>query len=153
MTAGFVEVFFGHMRCPDFFEAIALAQAIREGSQLLAKDGTARREHRQTRADHIREDKQIELLAQLAVIAPLGFLEHLQVLIEFILGRESHTVDALHLSILVVTAPVSAADSLQLEGADLAGCLNVRAAAEVHKIAVFIKGGCFDLGVALGNRP
>ena len=52
------------------------------------------------------EHEEAELLADLAVVALLGFLEALQVLVELLLREERRAVDALHRLVLRVALPV-----------------------------------------------
>ena len=60
--------------------------------------------------------EQIELLAELAMVALLGLFEPLEVLVELLLREERRAVDALHLVVLLVALPVGAGDREQLEG-------------------------------------
>ena len=62
---------------------------------------------------------QIELPPQLAMVALLGLLQHVQMGIEFILLRPGRAVDALQLFVLLVAAPVGAGDLHQLEDLSL----------------------------------
>jgi hypothetical protein len=61
----------------------------------------------------------------------LGLLELLEVLGEFLLGREGGAVDALELLVLLVAAVIGAGDGEELEGFQLGGVAHVRAGAEV----------------------
>ena len=54
-------------------------------------DAALRVEHREARADLVGEREQVELGAELAVVAPLGLLEPVQVLVEVVL-RLAHAV-------------------------------------------------------------
>ena len=88
-------------------------------------------EHREARADLLGEREQVELDAELAVVALLGFLEPVQVLGERVLRLPRGAVDALEHRALLVAAPVRARDLRELERAELAGRRHVRAAAQV----------------------
>ena len=74
-----------------------------------ADQAAARMEDREPRADLLREREQVELGAQLAVVAALGLLEPLQVRLEVVLGRPRGAVDPGQLRVLLVAAPVGAA--------------------------------------------
>ena len=52
-------------------------------------------EHREAGADLLREREQVELDAELAMVAPLGFLDALQILVERLLRFPRGAVDAL----------------------------------------------------------
>ena len=85
------------------------------------------------------EVEEVELAAELAVVALLGFLELLQVRVELLLLGERRAVDAGEHRIVAVAAPIGARDLHQLEGiADLADAGHVRAAAEVEPVALMI---------------
>ena len=78
--------------------------------------------------------EKIELLAQLAMVALLGFLELGEVFVEFLLGEPGGAVDALQLAVVLVALPIGAGDGEQLERLDLGGRRQVRAAAEVDEM-------------------
>ena len=83
------------------------------------------------------EVKQIELAAELAVVALLGFLDLLQIGVELFLLRKRRAVDARQHRIVAVAAPIGARDLHQLERiADLAGRSHMRAAAEIEPVAL-----------------
>ena len=85
------------------------------------------------------EMKQVELAAELAMIALLGFLDLLQISVEFFLLCERRAVDARQHRIVAVAAPIGAGDLHQLEGAsDLAGGGHMRAAAEIEPVALLV---------------
>jgi hypothetical protein len=70
-------------------------------------------------------------IAQLAVVALLGFLEHGQVLLQVVLGRPGGAVDALQHLVAVVAAPVGTGHLHQLEVLEPTRGGHVRAAAQV----------------------
>jgi hypothetical protein len=92
--------------------------------------------------------EEIELPPQLAMVALLGLLQHVQMGIEFILLRPCRAVDALQLFVLLVAAPVGAGDLHQLEDLELAGRRHVRAAAQVDEIALAIQRDILADGIA-----
>src|SRR5436190_13254874 len=77
------------------------------------------------------EHEEVELLAELAVIAGAGLLEAFEVLGELLLGEEGRAVDPRQLLAVGVAAPVGARDGLQLDGLDALRAGPVRTAAEV----------------------
>ena len=80
--------------------------------------------------------EKIELLAEDAMVAAVGFFEALEVGVKIFLREERGAVDALELRVLLVAEPVGAGERADLEGFDAAGGGNVRAAAEVDEVAV-----------------
>ena len=88
--------------------------------------------------------KEVELLAELAVVAFLGFFELGQIVVQLLLGEKRSAVDALQLRVLFVAFPVGAGDGEQLKRLDLLGGRHMRAAAEVDEVGsqrVFGKDG------------
>ena len=83
--------------------------------------------------------EQVELRAELAVVALLGLLEHLQVGVLVFLLRPCGAVDPLQHFVLRVAAPVRAGDAHQLEHLELAGRRHMRAAAQVGEIALCVQ--------------
>ena len=85
------------------------------------------------------EVEQVELAAELAMVALLGFLDLLEVGVEVFLLGERRAVDARQHRVVGVAAPIGAGHLHQLEGvADLAGRGHVRAAAEIEPVALVI---------------
>src|SRR6267143_1107863 len=119
--------------------------------QFFHDHATAREEHRKTRANVIVESKYLEFLAELTVVPLLRFLEHGEVVLEFLLCFEGGTVDSLQLRIVLVPLVVSAGHIGQLEGADVSRPHDVRAGAQIEKISVAIKGDSLAGGDALDN--
>ena len=91
-----------------------------DGPALGVEDG-------QARADLLGEGEEVELGAELAVVAPLGLLQPVQVLGQRLLGLPGRAVDALQLLALLVAAPVGAGHPHELEVAEPAGRGHVRA--------------------------
>ena len=73
------------------------------------------------------------------MIALLGFLEHREIIVEFLLGFECGAVNALELRILFVAFVVSARHVRELERADVSRAHHVRPGAEIDEIAVAIE--------------
>ena len=84
------------------------------------------------------EAEQVEVSAELAVIALLRLGPPPQVLIELFLGRPDRAVDPLEHRPLLVAAPVGAGHAEQLERADLARARDMRALAQVDEGAVLV---------------
>ncbi len=88
-------------------------------------------EDREAGAQLVGEGEQVELGAELAVVALLGLGEEVQVRLQLVLGRPGGAVDALELRVLLAAAPVGGGRPHQLEGGDDAGGRQVGASAEV----------------------
>ena len=81
--------------------------------------------------------EEVHLAAQAAVIAPLGFLQPVQIGVELLLRRPGRAVDARQHRLRRVAAPIGARDLHQLEGrADLADGRQVRTATEIEPLAL-----------------
>ncbi|MPL93326.1 hypothetical protein SDC9_39452 [bioreactor metagenome] len=95
--------------------------------------------------------EEVHLLAELAVVALGGFLEHDHVRLQVIAGAEGDAIDALQHRPRAVAQPVGAGDMGQLEGVGghLAGRLQVRAAAQVLPVAVPVHADVLALGDAV----
>ena len=85
----------------------------------------------QAAADLGREGEQVQLGAQLAVVAFLRLLQERQVLVLAFAGLPGGAVDPLQLGVLLAAPPVGAAAAHQLERRDLPGGGQVRTAAQV----------------------
>ena len=106
---------------------------------------------RQARAHIGREGEQLHLAAQLAMVALFGFLQPLEIGVQFLLVAPGGAIDALQLRVLGVAAPIGAGDLGQLERvADLGGGAEMRPAAQIVPVAmtidrdIFIRGNAFD---------
>src|SRR6185369_17244992 len=85
------------------------------------------------------EAEQAELLAELPVVAALGFLKPRKMLLERLAIGPRGAVDALEHRILFVATPVRAGNAEKLECAEAPGLGHVRPAAEVDEIALAIE--------------
>ena len=83
--------------------------------------------------------EEIELAAELPVVAPLRLLEEGEMLAQLLRRGERGAVDALQHLVALVAAPVRAGDAGELEGLQAAGRRHVRPAAEVGEIALGIE--------------
>jgi hypothetical protein len=93
-----------------------------------------------TGAQFLREREQIELPAELPVVAAFGLLQAVQVGSEVLLGGPGGAVDALELCVAFVAAPVRAGDVRELEGAKPVGGRHVRPEAQVLPAVIAIDG-------------
>ncbi len=82
-------------------------------------------------AELVREGEEVQLGAELAVVALLGLGEELQVRLQLLLGGPGGAVDPLELRVLLAAAPVGGGRAHQLEGGDVPGGGQVGASAEV----------------------
>ena len=119
----------------DLLVAVAAMDIAPVIDELIADDHAVRMEEREARA-FLMQAEEVELLAELAVIALLGLLEHVQVRIEVSLLLEGRAVDALQHLVVLITAPVSTGNAHELQSLDLARRDDVRASAEVRELAL-----------------
>jgi hypothetical protein len=92
--------------------------------------------------------EQVQLAAQLAVVALFGLFQHVQVLRQLVLAGPGRAVDALQHLVAVVAAPVGAGHLHQLEVLELAGAGHVRAAAQVLERALAVQAHVLVAGDA-----
>ena len=90
----------------------------------------------QPRPDQLRDRVQIQLAAEPAMVAFLGFLELGELGVELFLVEERRAVNALKHVAVGPPFPVGPGDREQLVGTDLAGVGNMRAAAEVDELTL-----------------
>ena len=89
-------------------------------------------EDSEARTDLIWEAKQVQLNAQLAMIALCRLFEALQVRVMLFLRRPCGSIDSLQLLVVLVASPVGSCASQQREGlADSAGIWKVWTAAKI----------------------
>ena len=96
-----------------------------------AHDAAVRVEHREAGADFVREGKQVQLVAQAAVVALFGFLEHGHVLVKLVLGLPGGAVDALQTRVVLVATPVRRGGTSERKCGNVLGGGHVRATAQV----------------------
>ena len=99
MTAFFVKAFARDVRRANALITGGELGFFRELFQFLGDDCAARQKHWQTRAHVIVENEQFQFASELAMVALLRFLEHREVVIEFLFGFERRAVNALELRI------------------------------------------------------
>ena len=108
---------------------------------LLADEAALRVPQHEPGAGLVGDREQVELAAELAVVAALGLLDAVQVLVELFLREEGVAVDALHRRVAFLALPVRGGRlRLQLEGLDVLRRRQVRPEAEVdelpHRVAL-----------------
>ena len=140
VAGGHVQVLAADVRGDDRQVSDLRLLAAQESLHRIAHLRAAGQPQGQAQADAGREGEQFHLLAQLAVVALLGFFQHQQVLVQHGLLGEGDAVDAGQLFALLVALPVGAGDGGQLDGLDVIGVLDVRAAAQVREVAVLVEG-------------
>ena len=86
------------------------------------------------------DGKEVELLAEHAMVASLDLFEPGKVRLEVLFVEEGGAVDALELLVFLVAEPVGAGDGGDFKCLDAAGGRHVRAAAEVGEAAVAVEG-------------
>ena len=131
VAGGLVQAGLGDVR--GLHEAVVVLAVLLAGVVLHRVDhgGALRVEHGQAGADLVREGEQVHLGAELAVVALGGLLQAGLIGLEVLLGGPCGAVDALHGRVLLGAAPVRGGGTLDLEGLDVAGVRQVRAAAQV----------------------
>jgi hypothetical protein len=149
----------GDVRGVDELVARLLVAAPAVVLQLLADHAALGVEDGQPRADLVREREQIELRAEPAVVAPLGFGDPVQVRVESLLALPRGAVHALELRVLLAAPPVRGGGAHQLEGRDEPGGGDVRTTAEVAphhvpgvRVQVVVRGELTG-GVDLHDLP
>ena len=112
----------------------------------LVDDHHALRQEEREPGAVIVEVEQVEVTADAAVVALAGLLEPLEVRVELGPGREGGRVDPGEHRVLLAAPPVRPRDGEELDRADPPGVAQVRAAAEVHELALPVDR---HLGLAL----
>ena len=114
----------------------------------LADDAALRVPEDQAGTGFVLNTEKIEFLAELAMVAALGFLDFVEIFVEVLLLDEADAINPLHLRIFFLALPVGAGDVGELERLDAPGGGNVRAAAEIYEFSGGVKrhqrlGGLF----------
>ena len=127
-----------HERRLDLLVAVAQAEAAHRVRQGVEEQRSAVRPEHRSRCRGM-EGEEIQLLAQLAVVALARLLLLFEPGVEVLLVEERRAVDPLELRIAVVSTPVGAGHVEQLDDADPARRRSVRPEAEVHPVAVRVE--------------
>ncbi len=131
MAGGLEQALLGDVRGGDEQEALLLVPLPDVVLHHPPDDPALGVEDGQARADLVGEGEQVELGAQLAVVALLRLREPVQVVLERVAGLPRGAVDALQLRVLLAPPPVGGGDPHQLERRDVPGRRHVRTAAQV----------------------
>src|SRR6266516_572493 len=107
---------------------------LRQLLQFVSNDCAAREKHGKSWPDVVVENEKFEFFAELAMVALLCFLEHREVIVEFLFRFECRAVNALQLRILFVAFIISARHVRELERADVSRAHDVRACAEINEL-------------------
>ena len=135
-----VEVLRADVRRHHLLVAVALLDFLQEVFEAQTECGAFRQPHGQALAYEFGEHEEFHFLANLAVVAALGFFEELEVFVEELLFRETDTVNAGHLRAFLVATPIGRANGHYLHGLNGCGVHQVRAAAEVGVCALRVRG-------------
>ena len=140
VSAGDVEVLRADVRGDDLLVAETLLHLAQVVLQAQAQVGTLGQPDGQSLAYLVGEHEELHLLANLAVVALLGFLEHDEVVVEHLLLGERDAVETLHLLAAGIATPEGTGNAGQLDGLDFARVHEVRATAQVGEVALCIGG-------------
>ena len=121
----------GDVRGVDELVAGLAVLAARVVLELAPDDAALGVEHRQAGTDFVGEAEQVQLGAELAVVAALRLLDQLQVRVERLLRLPRGAVDALQAGVVLVAAPVRGRAAGQLERRNVLRRRDVRTAAQV----------------------
>ena len=141
MPAAQKQIFFRQVwRLHPFITCLQL-HLLRQLLQFFNHHRAIRLPQRQARAHLVVEDKDLQLLAQLAVIALLGFLLHVQEMLQLIGLLKRQPIDALQHRVLLVPAPIRTAALVELERrrVNLARVRHMRATAQIRKTVLCVK--------------
>ncbi len=116
------------------------------GLDEMAHEGPFGMPKNQPRADGLGEGEEVQLLAETAMVALFGLLEHRKMLAKRLAVGKSGAVDPLKHLILFVPAPISAGDPRELEGLDSTGVLDVTSSAKVDEVPMTADADGFSLG-------
>ena len=155
MAGNLVEVFLGHEGClgADIAPLVVL-QVLNPALQRLHDFGTLGEQQRQALdfiidqrmnlADDVDHGEELQLAAQLVVVAVFDVLKVFHVGLEVFLAEEGYTEDTRQRLAVAVAAPISVRVGYQFEALDEAGVQQVRTRAEVHEVVLAVDG---DAGV------
>ena len=123
--------------------AVSLAPVVLDHG---ADRGPVRVPEDQTWAQLLRDREEVQLAAELAVVAQRGLLQPLQVLLQLRTRVPGGAVNPLQHGLGFVAMPVGAGGMGQLEGGDLPGVTNMRATAEVEEVACAVAADHLAIG-------
>ena len=138
VTARLEELLVEDLRRHDLFVAVHVVEPAHEILEAVVDEGAARQEERHRRRVLV-EHEELELFAQLAMVALLRLGDELHVRFEGFLRGERRAVDALEHRVALVAAPVRARHADELDGADRRGGGHVRTLADVDPRRAFAR--------------
>src|SRR5438270_9231281 len=121
MTALFIKSFARDMRSTHAHVTGCELGFFSEFLELFNHRGAAREPKWKSGADIVVDDINLQLFAELAMIALLRFLEHRKIFVELSFVFEGGAIDALELRVLFVAFVIRARDAGELERADISG--------------------------------
>ncbi len=140
VAGGDIEVLRSNTRRDDLLIVVGLQHVAQQLLQAQTQLSTLRQPDGQTLTHTLGEHEQLHLLANLTVVALLGFLKHDEIFIEHLLLREGDAVDTRHLLAVGIATPESTGYTRNLDGLDGARRYEVRTTAEVGEVALGISG-------------
>ena len=140
VARGHIEILATNMRRHHLLVAKALLDFLEEIFKAQTQSRTLRQPKRKTLSYEFGEHEEFHLLANLAMVATLGFFKKLEILIKHLLLREGDTVDTRHLRTLFIATPVGGTYSHHLDSLDGSGRHQVRATAKVRILTLGIGG-------------
>ena len=89
---------------------------------------------------HIIKTEQVHCGSNLAMVSSSGFFKQMQVGFKLLFIEKGSTVDSLKLLSVLIRTPVCARDLHQFDGFNKSGMGEMRTAAKIGKITLFVKG-------------
>ncbi|OIQ72910.1 hypothetical protein GALL_454590 [mine drainage metagenome] len=145
MAAGFPEGHIQDLRGDYFAVAVLEVQLTDVGDEFVVDDGALGMKEGRSRRLGV-EGIQTQFLAKLPMVARLGFLQTLQVFVQFLLRVEGGAVDTAEHGVLLVALPVGSGNGQQFEGLQLGRVRDVGAAAEIIEIPLAVAGNALVFG-------
>ena len=134
----YIEVLATDMRSYYLLIAETLLYAAQELFETFTQGCASRQPQRQTGAYGLRESKQLELFAQLAMVAFLGLFEQHKILVEHFLFGERNAVNTYQLIALLIAAPVCTGKRCDFHGLYHARIGDMRATAQIGECTLGI---------------
>src|SRR5205823_3002853 len=106
-----------------------------ETLELASDRGAVGEPQRQAWSDAIVDREELEVLAQLLVVALLGLLEELEMVVELFGRWPGSAIDPRELRLFLIPSPVRTRDAQQLESLQLPGRAHVWTTAQVEELA------------------
>ena len=149
MTGDLIKLALSHQRGLREQIAVSLLIVLDPSLEQLNDARALRQKNRKSLTDDVDRREELEIAAELVVVALLRLFHHGEMLLQHILRRESDTVNSLELLVRLIALPVSAGALEQLDRLDSAGGVEVRTRAEVSKITLTIERDLLALGKLL----